>query len=272
MTQIDPDGSRASDLQLSSDAEEGTDQSPRLVEDERRADAGHAFPRTVLCVLGMHRSGTSFLIGSLQKAGLFLGTYFDWNPHNRRGNRENPEVFALHEDLLASNGGSWDDPPEVVTWSRHHLDRGRALLSKYAGDGLWGFKDPRTLLTLSGWKRLTNDIRFVGIFRNPIAVAHSLRVRNGLSSEKAMSLWNHYNCLLLDEYDRRPFPLICFDWQEHILHEKINEIVTTLGLQRIDRNNHFFASDLRHYYGPPENHLPDESVAIYRRLQSISRR
>ena len=260
------------DMPWPSDSGETATQTPRLAEDERRADIAHRLRGTVVCVLGMHRSGTSFLMGSLQRSGIFLGTHFDWNPHNQRGNRENPEVFALHEDVLASNGGSWDDPPEVVTWSSYHFDRARALLSKYAGDGLWGFKDPRTLLTLSGWKRVTNDIRFVGIFRSPTAVAHSLRLRSGMPLERAMRLWNHYNQLLLDEYDRQPFPVICFDWQEDMLHENINAIVTTLGLQVVGRDNRFFASDLRHCRDSAENHLPEESVAIYRRLQSIALR
>ncbi|GMQ83240.1 MAG: hypothetical protein BMS9Abin05_2733 [Rhodothermia bacterium] len=272
MTKTDTPGSRAPDLQSFSDPVEAAARMPSLAEDERRADIGHTLRGTVVCVLGMHRSGTSYLIGSLQKSGLFLGTHFDWNPYNQRGNRENPEVFTLHEDLLASNGGSWENPPEVVTWASYHFDRARALLSKYAGDGPWGFKDPRTLLILSGWKRVTNDIRFVGIFRSPIAVAHSLHLRNGTPLERAMRLWNHYNRLLLDEYERQPFPVICFDWHEDVLHEKINTIVTALGLRAIDRNNRFFASDLRHYHDSAENHLPEESIAIYRRLQSISLR
>jgi len=272
MANINAPGSRVPELQSSSESEKASTQPPRLAEDERRAEIGHTLRGTVICVLGMHRSGTSFLIGSLQKSGVFLGSHFDWNPHNQRGNRENPEVFSLHEDLLASNGGSWDDPPEVVTWSSDHLDRARALLSKYTCEGLWGFKDPRTLLTLSGWKRVANDIRFVGIFRNPIAVAHSLRLRSGMPLERAMKLWNHYNQLLLDEYDRQPFPVICFDWQEDMLHENINAIVTTLGLQVVGRDNRFFASDLRHCRDSAENHLPEESVAIYRRLQSIALR
>lgn len=39
-------------------------------------------------VLGMHRSGTRSLAGSLQERGLRLGKVFTSNPYNRKGNRE----------------------------------------------------------------------------------------------------------------------------------------------------------------------------------------
>jgi len=42
-----------------------------------------------VAILGMHRSGTSCLAGSLQELGLYLGEVYDQNPHNPRGNREN---------------------------------------------------------------------------------------------------------------------------------------------------------------------------------------
>ena len=54
----------------------------------------------ILAVLGMHRSGTSALIGSLQAAGLHLGKHNTWNAHNLKGNRENNDIVQLHEELL----------------------------------------------------------------------------------------------------------------------------------------------------------------------------
>ena len=47
-------------------------------EPETRAVAD--MPDRVVCILGMHRSGTSCLTGSLQQAGLFLGDCHTWNP------------------------------------------------------------------------------------------------------------------------------------------------------------------------------------------------
>ena len=63
-------------------------------------------------ILGMHRSGTSVLAGSLQEAGLVLGDVVTQAPHNKKGNRENRAIMFMQEDLLQSNGGSWDNPPK----------------------------------------------------------------------------------------------------------------------------------------------------------------
>ena len=68
-------------------------------------------PARVICILGMHRSGTSCLTGSLQEAGLSLGDCHTWNPHNLRGNRENQAFVDLHDDILKANHGAWDAPP-----------------------------------------------------------------------------------------------------------------------------------------------------------------
>ena len=48
----------------------------------------------VVLVLGMHRSGTSCLAGSLQQAGLELGDVFTSNPFNKKGNREHRDVMT----------------------------------------------------------------------------------------------------------------------------------------------------------------------------------
>ena len=68
-------------------------------------------PDRVIAVLGMHRSGTSALVGSLQQRGLFLGRHSTRNTYNLRGNRENPDVVQLNEDILEHSGGSWHAPP-----------------------------------------------------------------------------------------------------------------------------------------------------------------
>ena len=68
------------------------------------AGAAGQRPRTVV-VLGMHRSGTSLLAGTLQEAGLELGEVVHSAPHNRKGNRESISIRTLHEDLLERSGG-----------------------------------------------------------------------------------------------------------------------------------------------------------------------
>jgi hypothetical protein len=64
------------------------------------------FNKMIISVLGMHRSGTSSLVGSLEEAGVFLGNVQRVNPNNPKGNLEHLKIMKLHDDLLAENGGS----------------------------------------------------------------------------------------------------------------------------------------------------------------------
>ena len=71
----------------------------------------------VICILGMHRSGTSCLTGSLQEAGVDLGDCHSWNPHNRKGNRENQEIVDLNDAVLHLNDAAWDNHRSAIRWS-----------------------------------------------------------------------------------------------------------------------------------------------------------
>src|SRR5690242_7651516 len=125
----------------------------------------------VICVLGMHRSGTSCLTGMLEDAGVFLGNVSKQNPHNKKGNQENLEIMRLNDAVLAANGATWDRPPESeADWSREQKEALQAILSQYAGHARWAFKDPRTMFTLSGWREALPELQFIGTFRHPSAV------------------------------------------------------------------------------------------------------
>src|SRR5262245_42923170 len=135
--------------------------------------------RSIVAILGMHRSGTSCLAGSLQQRGLNLGTVFTANPHNLKGNRENAEIMALNDEVLGFSDGAWDRPPSTLKWTRAHGERRDAIVDRVTGDGIAsGFKDPRTLLTLPFWQESGAGFRFAGTFRHPALVARSLDARN----------------------------------------------------------------------------------------------
>ena len=69
-----------------------------------------------VAVLGMHRSGTSSLAGSLEEAGLHLGEVVTRADHNQKGNRESLAMRDLNDRLLEHNGGAWDRPPPALAW------------------------------------------------------------------------------------------------------------------------------------------------------------
>ncbi|MCH9698438.1 MAG: sulfotransferase family protein [Gammaproteobacteria bacterium] len=229
--------------------------------------------KDAVIILGMHRSGTSWLTGSLQQAGLYLAKHHSWNPHNRKGNRENPDVMALHEDILAANNGAWDTPPRQPEWSDQHLNMARALIESNAGKQRWGFKDPRTLLVLAGWRSLLDSIEFVGIFRHPVAVAESLHARGGMTRTHAFQLWEAYNSKLLAEYRQSPFPVLCFDWTEQELEKALVNVCRQLKLSRPVHLHHeqaFFDSGLRHNHVTDSDDVPKPLVELYFELSDIA--
>lgn len=229
-------------------------------------------PQRIISILGMHRSGTSCLTGTLQAAGLVLGKYHSYNKYNPKGNRENQDVIDLHQSLLKDNQGSWVNPPASERWQSKHKQRARKILSDYADVPVWGFKDPRTLLFLDGWVELVPDMEFIGIFRHPMVVARSLHARKTIpiSIQEGLEIWKHYNQCLLTQYAKSPFPLLCFDWPENLFHDKVNQVVKELHLNPVDGEQRFYSRELHKHHLEGDDELPAEIESIYEKLKAIS--
>jgi hypothetical protein len=218
-----------------------------------------------IAVLGMHRSGTSCLVGLLEQAGVFLGDVSRKNPSNAKGNRENARIMALHEELLKVNDGTWDAPPEAVSWPRDLKARRDEIIQSYRDSALWGFKDPRTLLTLEGWLEVLPGLELVGIFRHPLAVAESLRRRNGFSIEKGLGLWSTYNDRLLRYRERYGFPVVCFDADG--LTELVGRLAASLGLPPATGLLDFFEAELIHAAPDGNALMPDHVHRLHLELK-----
>ena len=112
---------------------------------------------TIVCIVGMHRSGTSLVAQLLHALGLNLGP----EEHLMRprptptGHWENEPITELNDDILTRLGGTWSRPPELAAgWERTpELDdlrhQARELIRSRVrwAPSRWGFKDPRTSLT-----------------------------------------------------------------------------------------------------------------------------
>lgn len=224
-------------------------------------------PGRVVAILGMHRSGTSCLTGSMQESGLFLGECHTWNKHNEKGNRENQKFVDLHDAILEANGGAWDAPPARVVWHEEHILKAKELLSAHAGEPNFGFKDPRVLLVLEGWKRLCPIIEFIGIYRHPNAVAKSLEKRSSKSREASLALWYSYNSVMYKEFKRKPFPILCFDDEEAVLDEKMIRVAGDLGFKNSNAQEKFYTAELRHNDGTGGPALPWKVRRLYNKLK-----
>ena len=229
----------------------------------------------LILILGMHRSGTSCLAGTLQQYGLYLGQVHEKNPHNLKGNRENNEIMLLNDAVLAYSGGRWDRPPADVVWSVEHAKARDAIISEFKKStcNVWGFKDPRTLLTLPFWMNGLSDPRFVGTYRHPMHVAKSLYTRGKMSYKEGLQLWRDYNNRLLSLLSAQPFPLISFDLPDKKYVRYVDYLSQSLGLHKHDKTfeKRFFDPKLRHNMQKDADiELPEEIINIYNRLNSFS--
>jgi hypothetical protein len=197
----------------------------------------------------MHRSGTSWLAGSLQELGLEMGEVSESDPHNKKGNRESPVLMEIHEGVLADNDGSWKRPPKKCAWSK---ERSAALAAHIADmnaryPGGWGFKDPRALLSIDEWQRQVPRLEVAGIFRHPLAVHRSLSARSARFDEaRSFELWCAYNERLVEEHRKSAFPVLRFDVAADELFAGLQRVAKSLSLPAADRTSKFFDAELVH--------------------------
>jgi hypothetical protein len=223
----------------------------------------------IVCIVGMHRSGTSCLAGSLEEAGICLGAVNTAATHNAKGNRENKRIWELHDAVLRHSGGSWLQPPHQVGWSDEHRAERDSIILTYKDQSAWGFKDPRTLLLLDFWREAIANLTFVGTFRHPRLVAQSLFQREGRHVEHWLGLWAHYNARLVALHDERPFPVLRFDLDEAAYRRSLTVVMRGLGLEPAAQAA-FFEPGLRHHEAQPTSVLPEGINRLYQTLCAIA--
>jgi hypothetical protein len=229
-----------------------------------------------IIVLGMHRSGTSCLAGSLQQRGLFLGEVYESRPYNRKGNRENQRIMDLNDAVLDASGGAWDRPPQALRWdAAAAAERDAIVASLVAGaEGrAWGFKDPRTLLTLAFWLDGVADARFVGAIRNPVQVVRSLTARDpSMAVDAALDLWLDYNQRLLALLGKTPFPVLDFDMAADEYPVAVDALARQLHLPvAASGSAEFFDDALRTPAGAEEIRVPAAHAATHAALLDAAR-
>ena len=143
-------------------------------------------------IVGMHRSGTTILSKYLDEVGIFMGRFKD-----RDENNESRFFIKINNWILRQFHSEWDNVDRYIekneNWMintqieedmKHYLNSWQLL--KFTGKHrvdfnnpkvFWGWKDPRTSVTLDIWLKIFPNMKIIFTLRNPIDIAASLKKR-----------------------------------------------------------------------------------------------
>lgn len=163
--------------------------------------------KTVIFILGMHRSGTSALSGALAASGARFGEDL-LAPEagvNDKGFWEHRALVRINEALLQLASRRWYHPfaSEIVTRldaasvPTALLSDARQFVSHVADHSpLFAIKDPRLCLTAGFWRPIFEHAGYrvvaVHMLRHPSEVARSLAKRDGIPANHSHALWLEY--------------------------------------------------------------------------------
>ena len=172
----------------------------------------------------MHRSGTSAISSAFEAAGYFPGIQEELipsTPSNPVGHFELASTAIFFDSLLNELGYSWFNPPppDQKTLNQNVIFE---KVAKYL------YQLRIKLSQASSQKTLLKDHRFclffpeinealkgaylnVFVFRNPLEVALSLSVRDGIPVSIGLELWNTYMSSLLPWLKKSDFVTVDFD-------------------------------------------------------------
>jgi hypothetical protein len=179
---------------------------------------------SAVCVLGFGRSGTSLTMRLLNLLGVEIGPNEDLltpsEGDNPRGYWEPRWMVELNDEILARLGTVWWRSLQAEPgWEQssefddlRELAR-RMLAEKFGAARLWGWKDPRTTLTLPFWRELVPDAKYVICLRNPADAISSIQRRPdpNLPVETWGDLWLEYTARALKETQGQRRALVFYE-------------------------------------------------------------
>jgi|GEM_PF-295524 len=200
-----------------------------------------------ICIIGMHRSGTSVITRAINILGAYVGEPHDLLPpmaDNPEGFWEFRQFVDLQDKILETFGFTWSHFGSLpADWTRFAIIRPyreqlkEIIALHFADKQLWTWKDPRTSLLLPLWQEILEELdielSYVYAFRNPLDVMASLQKRDGFTQEMAESTWMNYteSALLGISKAKAKTAFIQYD---HFLNEPVkclNKIVGQLELE-----------------------------------------
>jgi hypothetical protein len=243
-----------------------------------------------ICVLGMHRSGTSAVTRAINLLGVYLGEPEKLMPpgnDNPKGFWEHLDIVDIHERILNSLSRNYRDvwPMPDRWWTYPEIQPLQEelliiLRREFADRALWGWKDPRTCLMLPLWgeiqKELDVEISYVITVRNPLDIAISLRNRNNYTVNESLLIWQLHTLSALVGTKGSKRIIIRYDNLLENWKSCIKRIATTLEIPwptndslLSEQMEAFLDPSLRHSQSTFENltgnvEIPESIVTTYR--------
>ncbi|HSH09643.1 MAG TPA: sulfotransferase [Oceanipulchritudo sp.] len=166
-----------------------------------------------ILILGMHRSGTSYLAQVMQSLGVFIGDdLVGPQKGNLRGHYEARPLLEFHQQLIAARDRTtrraFDDgmlvqAPLDLDLTDDERQQAEELIAAMRRPGPWGWKEPRTCLFLDMWLELLPQAKTLVVYRHPLEVHQSLLRRDhwdlALFPDQALRAYAVYNRILLEK-------------------------------------------------------------------------
>ena len=205
---------------------------------DTRERNGPGEERPGLIVLGMHRSGTSAITGTLGLCGAWVGEEAELTgagEENPRGFWERRDTRNICDRLLHAAGADWwniaqfepeNIPGDVLAEERKKL---ASVVSSLRVNGTWVLKEPRLCLLLPALRDCLANVICVHVFRNPLEVARSLQTRNGFAIGAGLALWEAYNRSALGASSELPRVLVSYEALALRPVETVDRLLERLG-------------------------------------------
>ncbi len=241
-----------------------------------KIDTMNAKNRKCICIIGMHRSGTSTISGLLHTIGLDLGrNIIPPRYDNPKGFFENIPVNHFNDKLLSKLGGAWHDTMFLgdYWWENEEIQTERTKVTaiineEFYPDATFVIKDPRISILLPFYLKVFEmnhiDPCFIICFRNPFEVAASLKTRDNLPGSSALLLWMDHT--LKAELYSRPYPRMFLNYHD-VLSDPAGALHRVAGAlhlpdpeirENLDQINGFIDTKLRNQIAnnPHPNEIP----------------
>lgn len=156
----------------------------------------------IICILSMHRSGSSLVANIISQNGISLGqSLIGKSGFNEEGHFEDRFIVGTNKKILLHFKTSWCGLrrlPENWLQDRYiHKLRRKAITyaeNVVCKNHIFVFKDPRTCLTVPFWESVWGKMIYIIVLRNRQDVVNSVIRRNNIWLSKKYVFWRFLRC------------------------------------------------------------------------------